>query len=256
MGWFQAASVWMFTTLLLSFFAILLIFRPSTEGSVSKGFARARLKELGPMSKMEKQSAVVLGLTLLAWMTEKVHGVDSSVVAVVSLAAFSTLGVIDRPAFRSAIAWDSIVFIGGVMSIANQLTALKIDKWISSLLSPIIQPMVSNVFLFIPALCASVYVVRFVVISQTAVLTIFYAVLATLATTAGINPWVLSFSVMCASCVWNLSFHNTMFLSALAATKGEMVVHKDVLPMSMAYMIINVIALMVSILPWKFMGLM
>jgi hypothetical protein len=47
-----------------------------------------------------------------------------------------------------------------------------------------------------------------------------------------------------------------MFLSALAATKGEMIVHKDVLPMSVAYMIINIIALMVSILPWKFMGLM
>lgn len=208
------------------------------------------------MSKMEKQSAIILLLTLIAWMTEKAHGVDSGIIALISLAAFCTLGIVDRALFRSGIAWDSIIFIGGIMSIASQLTVLGIDKWISHLLSPFMRPLVSNVFMFIPALCVLVYLMRCVVISQTAVLAIFYVVLAPLVIEVGMSPWVLAFSVMCSSCVWNLSFHNTMFLSALAATKGEMVVHKDVLPMSAAYMIINIVALMASILPWRIIGLM
>jgi DASS family divalent anion:Na+ symporter len=256
LSWFQAAFVWMFATLILSYCAIMLLYKPQSEGKISKGFAQARLEELGPMAKVEKQSVVVLSLTLIAWMTERLHGVDSGIVAIMSLAVFCILGIVDRPTFRGGIAWDSIIFIGGIMSVSAQLTALKIDKWISSILSPVIQPLVSNIFLFIPILCAFVYLVRFVVISQTAVLAIFYAILAPLTTAAGMNPWVLSFSIMCASCVWNLSFHNTMFLSALAATKGEMVVHKDVMPMSVAYMVINIAALMLSILPWKLFGLM
>jgi DASS family divalent anion:Na+ symporter len=256
MSWFQAAGVWMFATLILSFFAIILLYRPETAGTLPKGFAQARLRELGPMSKMEKQSAVVLTLTLLAWMTERFHGIDSSMVAIVSFASFSILGIANRSDFRGGIAWDSIIFIGGIMSVASQLAVLKIDRWISSLLSPIVQPLASNVYLFIPALCVFVYILRFVVISQTAVLAIFYAILAAITTNAGINPWVLAFSVMSSSCVWNLSFHNTMFLSALAATKDEMVVHRDVLPMSVAFMIINMIALMLSIWPWRALGLM
>jgi DASS family divalent anion:Na+ symporter len=175
--------------------------------------------------------------------------VPDYLVVIFALSAFVIFGIADLKTAFAPFAQSTVWLLVGAFGIGASVTK-------SGLLSPVVQPLVSNVYLFIPALCVLVYILRFVIISQTAVLAIFYAILVPITTEAGMSPWILSFAVISSSCVWNLSFHNTMFLSALAATKGEMIVHRDVLPMSVAFMVINIIALMASIWPWRMLGLM
>jgi DASS family divalent anion:Na+ symporter len=256
LGWLSYTCIWLFTVLIGSYLTIMLVYQPKEHYHLPPSFAKEAFRQLPPMSKQEKLTAFVLIATLLVWISQPLHRVDASLVALLALMILILLKVLDRSDFCSKIPWDNIVFIGGILTIADLITVLRIDVWIIELVEPLLQPLFLNITLMIPALCLLVYFVRFFVISQTAVFTIFFIILFPLAKQSGLSPWVIAFTLLSSLQVWNLSFHNINLIAAISATGGQMVQHRDVLPMSLAYMVICILGLLFSIPLWRFLGLM
>jgi DASS family divalent anion:Na+ symporter len=247
--------IWLIVLVVLSFIAVLFLFKPDKELEMTPNFAKNSLKALGPMSKEEKWSALFLVLAVIAWMTESFHGVDAAVVAITALVGMTIFGGFGSGDFGPKIPWTTVILVGGILAIASMLTLFKIDVWLGVVLGPILTPLVGNVFVLIPVVVILVYLLRYVVISQIATGTIVIAIFGSLAALVGLDPFLLAFAVFTATQVWNLPFHNTAEIAARAATGGEMIEHKDIVKSSYAYMVINLAALMVSIPLWIALGL-
>jgi len=253
--WFMAGAVWSIVVLGLMYLAIRWLYRPVEKGSFTAGDPAAQLADLGPMSRREKITAAVLLAALAFWMTEPLHGIHATAVALLGLVVLLTCRVFDRPDFRSDVGWDSLIFIGGIINLGNVLPALKIDQWIVSAFSPMIAPMMSNLYLFIVVLSSAIYAVRFVLVSFTATTAIFTVVLVPFALQAGINPWVTGFLVYVSTNIWLAFYQNSTFVTAYYAVGGEMVTHRQIAPFSAVYCVVSILAALLSVPLWRYLGL-
>ena len=256
-NWFISALPWGITMIVLGYLAILFLYKPAEDKKLSPELIKSQIAALGPMKQSEKIVAVVLVLTLALWMTEKMHGISSAIVAIASMSVLLGFYLYDRPAFRSSIPWDAAIFMGGILNLSVVFPALKIDKWVGDNLGPYVVPLLSqNFFIFLALLCIIIYAVRFVIASQLACITIFTLLLTPFAINAGINPWIMAFTCYVAINVWMVMYQNVQYVTAFyLAGNGEMVTHKQMLKLTFAYMAISVAGLMVSIPVWKLMGM-
>lgn len=255
LSWLAATWVWGLVMMVLGYLAVQVLYRPKETQITDPGFVKAQLIKLGPPSRQEKIVATILVIALGMWITERLHGISAAQVAILALVLMIAANIFDRTAFRSRISWDSICFIGGILNLAALFPLLKIDKWIGSALGPYLQPLMANIYLFIIALCLLLFLLRFVLVSQAASLTLFIVLLAPLATAMDIHPLVPAFVVLTAVNLWNVIYQNTTFLAAFYAS-GGMVRHSQTIKASVAYALINILALLASIPWWKALGML
>lgn len=254
MSWFSASWVWGLVVTVAAYFAIQILYKPKEKIDMDKGYIKEQQAAMGPMSKKEIIVMVILIASLILWMTERVHGMSAALVALTALCLMLGFKIIERPDFRSKIAWDSIIFIGAIINLATVFPALGIDRWVAEMVGPYIFPLMSNMYVFVVVLAVLLFFLRFVLVSQTATLTIFVVLLTPLALAAGINPLVTSFAVLVSVNLWNVIYQNTTFLAANYAADG-MVKHSQTIKMSVAYAVINIVALLASVPLWKLTGL-
>ncbi len=255
MGWFTMFLPWTIILLVLGFFAIMVLYKPKEKDSLPAGYAADQLKNMGSMSRIEKITALVIAVTLLLWMTEKMHGVSAAVSAILAVVVLIAAKVYDRADFRSGIAWDAALFVGTIVGIASVFPALGIDKWLGTVLKPYVAPLAGNPYLFVAGFSIIIYLIRFVLISQTAAIAIFVVMLAPLAAQTGINPWIVGIVVYAAGNTWTVFYQNAPYIAAFYATGGDLVDHSQMVKLSVAYMIISLIGFMACIPFWQVMGL-
>lgn len=255
-SWLEYALIWFIFVSAALYFTIILLYHPKEKTLLTDEFLEKRLKELGPMTVSEKRAAVILVLTLAAWITESLHGISTALVALLALVAYHIAEVMDSKTFRTGIAWENIIMSGGIVCTSNLFSSLGISAWLADTLYPYIQPIISNIYIFIPLLAVLVYIVRSVVISQTASLTIFYVIFGASASAAGIHPWIILFILLTSGAVFNLPFQNTTYLAAYGASGSELAEHSDVRKLSFIYMAVNIAGLMVSTFWWKLTGIL
>ena len=256
MSWLGVSWVWGLVVLVLGYIAVQILYRPKEPPrTTDPGFIAAELARLGALSRKEKIVAAILAVSLGMWITERLHGISAAQVAVVALVLMLGTNIFDRATFRSKIGWDSICFIGGILNLAALFPILKIDRWVGTAVGPYLQPLMDNFCLFIVALCLLLFVIRFLLVSQAATLTIFIVLLAPLATAMNIHPLIPAFVVLTAINLWNAPYQNTTFLAAIYAA-GGMVRHSQTIKMSLAYAAINILALLSSIPLWRAIGML
>lgn len=254
--WFASSWLWLLLLGVLSFIAIMVIYNPKNDdvsSDIEEGFAKKSLDALGKISKNEKIAGILLAAALIGWMTTKIHGIDSTSWALMILFLMAAFGIFSAKDFKN-LAWGTVVFVGGIFSLAALISKLEIHVWLGGIITPLLGPLAVNPYLLIPVICIAVYAVRLVVISQTATTALFYAGLVGVTTSVGIHPFVLLFVTYMSTLVWHFSFTNVTYVAALGATGGEMVEHNDNQPMNIAYMVINLIACTASIPLWQLMG--
>ncbi|OPX84818.1 MAG: Inner membrane protein YbhI [Pelotomaculum sp. PtaB.Bin104] len=254
--WFVNALPWAIVTIIGLYIAILVLYKPK-ESDIAENIVVKESIAASPMSKNEKISLSVLVLTLLLWITGKWTGLSNEIVAMFAFASLALFKVIDKKDLGSRIAWNALIFLGAIFGLSSMFSTLKIDKWFSNILSGVMNPLLSKTVLFIIILCIAVYLLRSIILSQTVAVTLFFLVLAPLVQKAGINAWVLGFIIACSINVWHLFPQNVQFLTGYyAADGGNWASFPETAKMSFIFMIVNIIALLVSIPYWKLLGLL
>ena len=256
--WFSACAVWFVIVAVLSYVAILFLsgaVRGQAPEPAEKGFAKKQLEELGPMSRDEKSTIVLLVVAVIGWIFGSQIGLSAAVVSVSVFAIMAIVGLADTKDVTEKMPWDTLILIGGILSLASLLTKLGISTWLAAVMEPIAAPIVSNPYVYVFVVCVLTYLVRLVVVSSTATQVIFLAALGGVATAAGINPFVTLFVCGASTNVWHLRFTNNVFIPILRATSGEMCEHEDTLPFDFAFMAINLVACLASVPVWQAIGL-
>ncbi len=255
-SWLIYALPWAVVAFIGAGAVIYFMYKPAQNAGLSKNVVFAELARLGPMGRDEKITAIVLIVTLLLWMTESLHKIDSGEVAVLSICVLLALNVLNRDDFRKGIDWAAIIYVGCILNIGAVFAALKINLWLGHALQPIVASFLSNSYLFVIALALAVLVCRLIIISMLATAVIFTIVLSPLVITHGMHPWIIAFVSFAASNIWFFFFQNSYYLLSFYAVGGEMVEHRQMIKLSIAYAVIAIIGFLVSVPYWRMLGLM
>lgn len=254
-SWLKLTFIWGLCILILGFPAMIWLYRPEDAGRTSPDFIDNKLRELGRMSTLEIKVTVVLTITLLFWITKGIHGISEPVVALTAFFVLALMGTIHKKEFRGKVAWDMVMFIGGLMCMAAIMTDMGVDLWLADVLSPYIRPMLVNEYVFIFTLSVLVALSRYVIVSSISAASLFYIVFSGPAQSLGISPWVTAFVIITIGQSWSTRFNNTSYLTAVAVMDDGVLDFREVVKMSHVYVVISIIGFLLSIPLWKHLGM-
>ncbi len=289
--WFICMLPWFIVVTALNYIAIVLIYRPkkakrtqnavtddSEADDVGKSDAQqsdctsddadAETTDTGieadksgeatervPWSRKEKQMLVIMIACIVLWVLEPLTGIDAYIVAIGAFILTVICGIITKGDFRSGMSWDSLIFIGVVIGLAQVFSYLEIDTWIVDTCQPIFTALAANPYIFVAGIGIITVLLRFVIVSEMAYINIFMVFMVPLAMGLGISPWVVGVSVYAMVNPWFALYQNPIYLTAYYAVDGQMVRHSSMAKYCILYVFICLIGLMVSVPYWQMWGL-
>jgi len=236
--------------------SIMIMYRPKNPVSLPRGYGKEQLAKLGPMTRNERIVLAVMVCALILWMTERVHGISASVVAVTAMCVLLGLKIMTASDFKNGIEWPAVMLIGCVFNMAPVIKALAIDKYLGGIFGHIISQMAAQPALFVTAIAVSIFLIKFLVTNMTSAAIMFSLILSPIAVQAGIHPWIVIFVAFCAGNIWILKYQNTIYLCAQFATKGEMSDHMPMVKLCFVFMGIVILGSICSIPYWRMLGLL
>lgn len=253
-SWLQASCIWGLAIYIIGFAVMFWLYRPKGAQNMPENYISDKIREMGPMTVIEKKVLVVLVITLLGWITKSVHGISEAAIALMAVFVLALMGTVKKQDFRGGVAWDMIIFIGGLMCMATLMTNLGVDTWIANLLSPFIKPMLVNEYVFIIVLSLIVAVSRYFIVSAISAVSLFYIVFAGPAQSIGISPWVTGFVIVTIGQLWSTQYNSTTYLTSVAVLGDDVLDFKQAVKMSHAYVVISIIGFVLSVPLWKYLG--
>jgi len=253
--WFIGMIPWAICLIVCSYFMLIWLYKPKDCQRVPKEFIDEQLAALGPMSRNEKMVALVFGITLVCWMTERMHGVSSGVTALMALVVLAYLNLFTMQDFQTKMAWGLIFYIGGVINIGTIVSVQKIDQWFGNMYGPALGDLATSPYAFVFVVAIAVYLMRFIMISFSSLMVLVIIILAPIAYRYGVHPWVTGMIAYCSVCTWVALYQNANMLVGWASAGGEQNLDfKHVRLGACGYLVINIIGLLISIPWWQYMG--
>lgn len=130
-----AFSTWMLLAvplvigmLIIAWRVLLFLFPPATDKF-----------EINFESKMNRSPAAILSyivfaITVLLWVTEKLHGISSTVIAFIPIAALPALSILDKKDIRG-FSWEVLWLVAGGISLGLSLKHTGLASWIIDLVN-------------------------------------------------------------------------------------------------------------------------
>jgi DASS family divalent anion:Na+ symporter len=252
--WFESMIVWAAVFLAGSYVSLLLLYGPKVDRTFPRDYIERMIAELGPLKKEEKLTAAVMLLCLALWITEPFTGIDAAVTALLAAVALCFVGVLHEKKLLEEMQWGLLIFVGAVLGMSNVFALLGINEWLINLLRPVVSA-TGNPFLLFLAVAVLTVLVRGVIVSMSASLVLFMAILSPVVEPLGINPFVIGIVVYTSVQIFFLKYQNISFLPALGQA-ADTVRHRDTVKMSAAYFIVSSVGIVLSIPYWRFLGLM
>lgn len=192
---------------------------------------------------------------IVVWSTKSIHGLDTTLFGLLVICLMFYLDLFSTMDLITKVPWSMMVQIGGLLALSGCITALGWSTYLAGVLAPYLGGLVANPFIFVVFLILSTYLVRFVIIDQLACTVIYVAIFGSLCAAAGISEFVLVFCVFMAGMVWNTSYQNPLINVTVQIAGGKYVPFSEMRKSSWAFMIIFLIACLVSVPVWSAFGL-
>jgi anion transporter len=237
--------------------SIIWLYRPpATERQASsKRAASLALQRalLGPMSREEKIAlGVGIGM-LVGFMTQPLHGVDPSWIAVLAAGVLAATHVVTVNTLR-AVNWNFALLFGVLISLATVFGHTGLDRWMADLVTANAGGLMASPTLFVVALTLLCFATSFVVRWQAAAPLITIA-LAPVASASGIHPFIVGLVAVIACNGFFLPYQSTAYLALCSGTAGKLFTHRQVVPTALAYGAWTLVAVVLSVPVWRMMGL-
>ena len=93
LGWFKVMGLPAIVASVLTLLLILVLFKPSKELEINLDEVKEKQNSLGPLSTLEKRTAVWLVIAIVLWATDSIHGINIGWVTL-GVAMFMSMPVI------------------------------------------------------------------------------------------------------------------------------------------------------------------
>ena len=139
----------------------------------------AKKESLGPMSRNEKLTIVILLFTIGLWVTTQWNGLDSFSVALIGAVLLFAFRVIDWQDAQEGVDWGLIIFFGGALSLGAALLSTGAATWLIGLIIGFLGPNASTILIMIVLMVIAVTITQ--VMSNIALAAILVPIAVTLA---------------------------------------------------------------------------
>ncbi|GGB48676.1 citrate:succinate antiporter [Virgibacillus dakarensis] len=88
-----------------------------------KNLIRSKMDELGSWSSQEVKMIFIMGITLLLWLTEPLHGYSIPLIGLLgaSLTVLPSIGVMDWDEAQQSVDWNMMIFFSSTLMLSNML---------------------------------------------------------------------------------------------------------------------------------------
>jgi solute carrier family 13 (sodium-dependent dicarboxylate transporter), member 2/3/5 len=161
--------------------------KPVLEGGFD--YLRAQLDKLGPWKPMEVRAAVLLAFTTLMWVTDFVHGIPPSMIAmgVGLFALLPGVGILDTEDLRR-LNYLPMFFVAAAVSMGVVLAQTKGLNVLTDFMFAWMAPLMTNVFVTTVVLYWTAFVYHLFLASEIPMLGTSIPLLMTFAKSHGFNP--------------------------------------------------------------------
>ncbi len=254
-SWFLAAlpaSAFVFLSTLL---AILRLYRPQQSIRVSPQLVQSQLSVLGPMSRHEWLTVWVVLAIVGAFITQPLHGIDPTWVALPGFLLLAASGIIDKDLLRKGIDWGFLLLTGGLLGIATLTDKSGFVKLMSGAIVPLVQPLAGHPWLFLTGVAVLTALIHLAVPFQPTILLAALA-LAPISQKLGYNPFIVGLVILIMASHFIIPQGNPMYMAAYGGSEERAFRHKQIRSLSLIHAALTLGGVWLSIPFWQWLGLL
>jgi len=254
-NWFQMLALPWFVVTVVYVILVYLLMKPKEDIGIPRDTFKRQYAELGPVTRQEIITALILLGSLILFTTEKIHGIPAAATALLALVLLLLFGVIKAAEIGTGANWDVIVFFGVTISLSTIFMEAKVSAWIAPLLEPAMLSLAPNPLLFMMVATFGILFIRFIDVPwgfSTIALTT--TVLIPVWNQFGIHPLVVTFAYLAGINFFLLGYQQPWMLMAEGIIQNKGWAAGHILTAGLCYIIAVVIALLVSVPYWRMIG--
>ncbi|HUL37368.1 MAG TPA: SLC13 family permease [Thermodesulfobacteriota bacterium] len=252
--WLKAAFPMGIVFFVLSYLAIVLLYRPEEKISISSEVIEAQLKTLGSMTSHEKISLFTVLVTLIGFLTQPWHGINGAWVAMLGFFILFGTSVLDEKAVRSDIDWNFLISFGALVGFGNVMSSSGLTAIIAKGAHPCVEFSSGNTLFLLIAVSVAAHLLRFALPVSPALLIGMLSIQSVL-TECNVSPFVVGLILLNSTNPFFLPYQNTLYLSILQGTEGKMFHHRQIINFAFLHIAIVLVSIALSIPYWKYLGL-
>lgn len=254
--WALASAIAGISAIILHLITTSLLFRNQEITKISRQNIAAQLEIIGPMNKREWIAAGSILLFLLGVLTSSLHKIALPWMALAILYICLDLEILKQREFQKNVDWTFLIFLGSLVGMAQTMSYLGLDKYLSNYLAWTGNYMNQNFSLFLLGLSLLIYLLRFM-IPNAVMVAICGTIFIPIAEKQGINPWLIGFVILTISDGWFLPYQCPHYLLFQEETdKNEIYNKKYFLACNIFNNLIRLISIYISLPYWKLLGIL
>ncbi|OLO27897.1 tricarboxylate transporter [Alkalihalophilus pseudofirmus] len=255
--YFQILALpWMIITLLFVFL-VYLFMKPNVPLGISKDTFVNEYKALGPVSRQETITAIILLGTLAMFTTENLHAIPTTAIALLALFLLLVFKVVEPKEIGTGANWDVIVFYGVTISLSTIFMAANIDDWVAPMLYPALLSIAADPLVFLLVATLGFFIIRFIDVPwgfSTIALTV--GVLLPLFNQFGFHPLVSSFVYLAGINFFLLSYQQPWMAMAESVIENKGWLAKHIFIAGLCYIVAVIVAIFVTVPYWRMIGVL
>jgi len=254
-NWFQMLALPWFVVTVVYVILVYLLMKPKEGIGIPRDTFKRQYAELGPVTRQEIITALILLGSLILFTTEKVHGIPTAATALLALLLLLLSGIIEASEIGTGANWDVIVFFGVAIGLSTIFSEAGVSAWIAPLLEPAMLYLAPNPLLFMMTTTFGILLIRFIDVpwgySAIALTT---TVLIPVWNKFGIHPLVATFAYLAGINFFLLGYQQPWILMAEGMIRNKGWTASHILTAGLCYIIAVVVALLVSVPYWRMIG--
>lgn len=254
MQWLICLAPWGIIVAVLMLIIVNKFYMPKGGCIVPKEQIEEQLAKIGPWTWKEKVVFALLMSCLVLWATESLTGINSTLVTIMAFVILFAANVVPASSFKN-IPWDPLFFVGAFLCLPVVFANMGINAYLTAFLGPRVAPIMQNPMLLVLVIAILTYLIRLVFVSLSGTAVLILLVFGPLCPAYNIHPFVIACITYMSTTTWTVSYQHTVNIASLAAGGSDWVNQKDVTSGSLWFMLVNIIALLISVPYWHFLGM-
>lgn len=217
-------------------------------------YIEAESSLLGNLNPSERKIGLLLGGTLILWLTEPFHGLSVPHVGLLAaiLSCVPGIGVQDWPTAAQGVKWDVVILFGAGYSLATSLVTSGTAAWIAQGLTGLFPAL--QAWAAAAVLITAVTVVRMGFANMLAIVAVFLPIAVSLSHTWQLNGvWLAQIAVIASSFAFFLPVQTPSTLMAHAY--GYFTVQDMIRSGSLALLVLVPLTIVFALYVWPFLGI-
>lgn len=243
---------------LLIFIALILatlrLYQPEERVQINVEAINSQLRILGPMSRQEWITTGAVLSVVLTFITQPLHGIEPTWVALPCFLLLCSTGVIDRETLRRGIDWGFLLLTGGLLGIATVTSQSGFVKMAGDLVIPLVQPFATYPWAFYTVVAVITLVARLAIPFQPTIL-LASLTLTPVAIQLHFNPFLTGLVILVMASHFLVPQNNPLYMAAFGGGEGKAFTHAQARPLALLHIAICLVALWVCIPLWHWLHL-